>query len=75
MWLWTTDKYEIYKLKVDRVCNNVLVHNNEFQQQELPASMSMIFNDIHDILMIFMAILMVFIVMDNGNGASSPHGF
>ena len=38
-------------------------------------SMSMIFNDIHDILMIFMAILMIFIVMDNGNGASSPHGF
>ena len=30
--------------------------------------MSMIFNDIHDI---FMAIfLMIFIVMDNGNGAS-----
>ena len=37
--------------------------------------MSMIFNDIHDILMIFMAILMIFIVLDNGNGASSPHGF
>ena len=37
--------------------------------------MSMILNDIHDILMIFMAILMIFIVMDNGNGASSPHGF
>ena len=35
--------------------------------------MSMIFNDI--ILMIFMAILMILIVMDNGNGASSPHGF
>ena len=35
--------------------------------------MSMIFNDIHDNLMIFMAILMIFIVMDNG--ASSPHGF
>ena len=29
----------------------------------------------NDILMIFMAILMIFIVMDNGNGASSPHGF
>ena len=38
-------------------------------------SMSIIFNDIHDILMIFMAILIIFIVMDNGNGASSPHGF
>ena len=44
--------------------------------------MSMILNDIHDILMIFMAILMIFmailmifIVMDNGNGALSPHGF
>ena len=24
-------------IKIDRVCNNVLVHNNEFQQQELPA--------------------------------------
>ena len=52
---------------------NVLVHNNEFQQQELPArrrivAMSMIFNDIHDILMIFMTILMIFIVMDNGIG-------
>ena len=34
--------------------------------------MSMILNDIH---VIFMAILMIFIVMDNGNGASSPHGF
>ena len=29
----------------------------------------------HDILMIFMTILMIFIVIDNGNGASSPHGF
>ena len=58
------------------MCNNVVVHNNEFQQQELPARrMSMVLNDIHDILMIFMAILMIFIVMDNGNGASSPHGF
>ena len=55
------------------MCNNVLVHITEFQQQELKKnSMSMIFNDI---LMIFMAILMIFIVMDNGNGASSPHGF
>ena len=53
-------------------CDNVLVHNNEFQQQEFPARriMFMIFNDIHDILMIFMAILMIFIVMDNG--PSSP---
>ena len=32
-------------------------------------------HDIHDILMIFMAILTIFIIMDNGNGASSPHGF
>ena len=37
--------------------------------------MSMIFNEIHDILMIFMAILIIFIVMDSCNGASSPHGF
>ena len=37
--------------------------------------MSMIFNDIHNILMIFMTILMIFIIMDNGNGASFPHGF
>ena len=51
------------------------MHNNEFQRQELPARRIVIFNDVHDILMIFMAILMIFIVMDNGNGASSPHGF
>ena len=49
------------------MCNNVLVHNNEFQQQELPARSMSIFNDIHDILMIFIAILVIFIVMDNGN--------
>ena len=45
------------------MCNNVLVHNNEFQQQELPARRRIVFNDIHDILMIFMAILMIFIVL------------
>ena len=38
-------------------------------------AMAMVFNDIHDILMIFKVILMIFIVMDNGNGASSPHDF
>ena len=54
------------------MCNNVLVHNIEFQQQELPARRRMVFTDI---LMIFVAILMIFTVMDNGNGASSPHGF
>ena len=61
--------------------NNVLVHNNEFQRQELPArrSMSMIFNDIHgyfnDIHGYFNDIHGIFIVMANDNGASSPHGF
>ena len=52
--------------RIDNICHltSVVVRNrrDEFN------SMSMIFNDIHDILMIF-------IVMDNGNGASSPHGF
>ena len=55
--------------RIDNICHptSVFIRNrrDEFN------SMSMIFNDIYDILMIFMAIL----VMDNDNGASSPHGF